>query len=59
MDEKKVVCADCPGYVYKGDDEQYCQWAKMRQMWLKRWQDRPKWCPAAARQRRTGATEKD
>lgn len=49
MSEIKVPesCMDCRKYIYKGDDEQYCQAAKMREFHLLRWQKRPKWCPIA------------
>lgn len=38
-------CLTCPKYIYKGDDEQYCQAARMRPMYLRRWEKKPKWCP--------------
>lgn len=44
-----VSCADCQKYIYKGEDEQYCQAARMREMRLKRWQKKPKWCPIERR----------
>ena len=47
-----IRCIDCPKYIYKGDDEQYCQAARMREIYLKRWQDKPKWCPLERRARR-------
>lgn len=42
-------CAECPKYIYKGDDEQLCQASRMREMHLKRWQKKPKWCPIEKR----------
>ena len=38
-------CAKCYKYIYKGEDEAYCQAAGMREVWLKGWQRKPKWCP--------------
>ena len=38
-------CMDCRKYIYKGDDEQYCQAMRMREIRLLRWQKKPKWCP--------------
>lgn len=45
-------CIDCSKYIYKGEDEQYCQAAHMRDFALTRWQKKPKWCPLDARKRR-------
>ena len=42
-------CMECPKYIYKGEDEQYCQAAHMRDFVLKRWQKKPKWCPIERR----------
>ena len=42
-------CDDCPKYIYKGKDEQYCQAARMREIWRKKWQKKPKWCPIERR----------
>ena len=48
-------CAECPKYIYKGDDEQYCHAAYMREISLKKWQRKPKWCPIDSMQRREEA----
>ena len=45
-ENKPEKCMDCPKYIYKGEDEQYCQASRMREIYLKRWQKKPKWCPA-------------
>jgi hypothetical protein len=48
MDEMKTIpesCDECSKYIYKGDDEQYCRAARMREVWRRKWQKRPKWCP--------------
>ena len=42
-------CDACPKYIYKGEDEQYCQAARMREIWRKKWQKKPKWCPIERR----------
>lgn len=51
MIEEKIPesCVDCPKFIYKGDDEQFCMAARMREVWLKRWQKKPKWCPLERR----------
>ena len=45
-ENKPEKCIDWPKYIYKGEDEQYCQASRMREIYLKRWQKKPKWCPA-------------
>ena len=44
-------CDACPKYIYKGEDEQYCQAARMREIRRKKWQKKPKWCPIERRVR--------
>ena len=48
---KPESCMDCPKYIYKGDDEQYCRAARMRMFSLARWQKKPRWCPFERRER--------
>lgn len=42
---KPESCMDCPKFIYKGEDEQYCRAARMRNFTLQRWQKKPRWCP--------------
>lgn len=51
-DGKPMECETCYKYIYKGDDERYCQAARMRQIWLKKWQRAPHWCPIERRRQR-------
>ena len=50
-------CDACPKYIYKGEDEQYCQVARMREIWRKKWQKKPKWCPIERRVRAENGSE--
>lgn len=48
----KAECENCEKRLYKGDDEQYCMAARMREIYLTKYQKRPKWCPIESRKRR-------
>lgn len=50
MDERiPDSCYHCEKYIYKGEDEKYCQAARMREIWTRKGQRRPKWCPIERR----------
>ena len=42
-------CMNCPMYIYKGDDEQFCRAKRLREITLQRRQKKPKWCPLERR----------
>jgi hypothetical protein len=59
-DEKENIpesCMECSKFVYKGDDEQFCRAARFREVWLKRWQKKPKWCPLEKMRRNYGGNQ--
>ena len=42
---KKLTCDECPHWLYKGDDEQYCKACGFRCFSRHRNQRKPGWCP--------------
>lgn len=42
-------CMECTYYIYKGEDEQFCSAAWLREVHLHRHQKKPKWCPMERR----------